>query len=292
MFDLDAPRPMKNLSVSKIEKHLLCPKNFELAYVHKIPEPRSWKAHAGVVVHHVIEDALREYAKTDIYPSWQTMDDHFEPAWIKEQTEQEKKPWFVGWKEEADDPIEKLRKEYRRLIKVARDEVLPTVRPWILDEKPVVENRIDLDIRTKVGICPIIGYVDMLDASGVLMDWKSTGKKVSNRAKSTWLQFAAYSLWAWPIVGEQELQCEKIFLVRGENDDPHVERVSFVMGQKHREYFVKVAAQVWETIHHGIYIANPNTWLCKAGWCPFYAGCMGELTKAEKDEPKAPVVVG
>lgn len=289
MFDITPPSPMKNLSVSKIEKMLLCPKNFELQYIHKIPEPRSWKAHAGVVVHHVIEDALRGYAKTGRYPDWQTMDDHFEPAWEKEQKEQEEKPWFVGWKEEADDPIEKLRREYRRLIKVARDEVLPTVRPWTIDKTPVVEHRIDLDIRTKFGMCPIIGYVDMLDESGILMDWKSTGKKVSNRAKSTWLQFAAYSLWAWPIVGEQELRCEKIFLVRGENDDPHAERVSFVMGPKHREYFVKVAAQVWETIHHGIYIANPNTWLCKPGWCPFFSGCMGELVKVKNDEAAAPV---
>jgi CRISPR/Cas system-associated exonuclease Cas4 (RecB family) len=287
MFDLTAPAPMKNLSVSKIEKMLLCPKNFELQYIHKIPEPRSWKAHAGVVVHHVIEEALHQYAKSGTYPDWQTMDDRFEPAWEEEVKEQTSKPWFVGWKEEADDPIETLRKEYRRLIRVARDEVLPTVRPWMIGKDPVVEQRIDFEIRTKFGLCPIIGYVDMLDASGVLMDWKSTGKKVSNRAKTTWLQFAAYSLWAWPVVGEQELKCEKIFLVRGENDDPHAERVSFTMGRKHREYFIKVAAQVWETMHHNIYIANPNTWLCKPGWCPFYAGCMGELVKVKDDDKAA-----
>jgi len=287
MFDLAGPKPLKNLSVSKIEKALLCPKNFELAYIHRIPEPRSWKAHAGVVVHAIIEDAMKEYAKTGSYPDWKTMDDRFDPEWAKEQKEQEEKPWFVGWKEEADDPIEKLRREYRRLVKVARDEALPSVRPMMIGQTPAVECRIDLDIRTKVGNCPIIGYVDLLDESGVLMDWKSTGKKVSNRAKSTWLQFAAYSIWAWPIVGEQELRCEKIFLVRGENDDPHVERCSFVMGPKHREYFVKVAAQVWEMVHHGIFIANPNTWLCKADWCPFFSGCMGELVKVEKNEQAA-----
>ncbi len=287
MFDLATPKTLKNLSVSKIERALLCPKNFELQYIHRIPEPRSWKAHAGVVVHEIIEDAMREYAKTGIYPDWKTMDDRYDPVWEAEQKDQETKPWFVGWKEEADDPLEKLRREYRRLIKVARDEVLPTVRPWMFGDTPAVEARIDLDVRTRVGVCPIIGYADLLDASGVLMDWKSTGKKVSARAKNTWLQFAAYSIWAWPIVGEQELRCEKVFLVRGENDDPHVERVPFVMGPKHREYFVRVAAQVWETIHHNIFIANPNTWLCKPGWCPFYAGCMGELAKVPTNEQTA-----
>lgn len=281
MFDLTVPNPMKNLSVSKIEKALLCAKNFELQYLHKIPSPNNWKMHAGNVVHEIIEDALTEYARTGIYPDWQTMDDRYDPVWKAQQKESEEKPWFIGWQEEPDDPLEKLRREYRRLIRVARDEVLPTVRPWMIDDSPVVEYKIDLDIRTKVGICPIIGYADMLDASGVLMDWKTTGKKVSNRAKTTWLQFAAYSIWAWPIVGESELKCEKVFLVRGEKDDPHAERVSFTMGPKHREYFVKVAAQVWEMMHHNIYIANPNTWLCKPSFCPFHAGCMGELVKVK-----------
>lgn len=287
MFDLTTPGLMKNLSVSKIEKALLCPKNFELQYLHKIPSANSWKMHAGNVVHEIIEDALTEHAKTGIYPGWQTMDDRYEPVWEAQQKELEEKPWFIGWQEEAADPLEKLRKEYRRLIRVARDEVLPTVSPWMIDQSPVVEYRIDLEVRTKVGLCPIIGYADMLDASGVLMDWKTTGKKVSNRAKTTWLQFAAYSIWAWPIVGEKELRCEKIFLVRGENDDPHAERVSFVMGPKHREYFVKVAAQVWETIHHGIFIANSNTWLCKPEFCPYWSGCMGELVKVIKHEQAA-----
>jgi len=46
MFDIAAPSPMKNLSVSKIEKILLCPKNFELQYIHKIPEPMQDLRHA------------------------------------------------------------------------------------------------------------------------------------------------------------------------------------------------------------------------------------------------------
>jgi hypothetical protein len=91
-------------------------------------------------------------------------------------------------------------------------------------------------------------------------------------------------------VGEQELRCEKIFLVRGENNDPHAERVSFTIGSKHRDYFVKVAAQVWEMMQHEIYIANPNTWLCKPGWCPFFAGCMGELVKVKNEQPTTPAV--
>lgn len=283
MSETKAP-VMKNLSVSKIESFLLCAKNFELSYIHKIPRPNAWKPHAGTVVHEIIERALRQVAQTGSYPDWKTMDDQYEPVWEEKTKETEERDTFIGWQDDPKDPLETLKPDYRKLIRLAREEVLPTIRPWTINDEPVVEWRIDLELRSRIGSFPLIGYADLLDASGVLMDWKSTGKEVSGRAKRTWLQFAAYSLWAWPLVGEEEVRCEKIFLARGDGK-PFVERVPFKMGPKHREYFVRVAAQVWELINRGIFIANPDTWLCKPGWCPFWSGCMGELVKAEKNEP-------
>lgn len=285
MFDLAAPRPMRNLSVSKIEKFLLCPKNFELSYIHQIPQPSSWKPFAGTVVHEIIENAMRAFAKTGTYPDWESMDDQYEGVWTEKMAEMEAKDNFIGWQDDPKDPLETLKPEYRKLIRLAREKVLPTINPWRIEGEPVVEWRIDLDLRSRVGVFPIIGYADLLDGSGVLMDWKSTGKEVSARAKRTWLQFAAYSLWAWPLVGEEELRCEKIFLARG-GGEPFVERVPFKIGPKHRDHFVKVAGQVWETISRGIFICNHDTWLCKADFCPFWAGCAGELSKEEIHEPE------
>lgn len=276
MFTTNANRPMKNLSVSKIEKFVVCPKNFELSYIHKIPQPQSWKPFGGTVVHEIIENAMKEFCRTDVYPDWKTMDDRFEPTWAEKVKEMEDKPDFIGWEDDPKDPLETLKPEYRKLVRLAREEALPTIKPFIWDGSPVVERRIDLEVRTKIGPCPIIGYIDLLDASGVLMDWKSTGKEVSNRAKGSWLQFAAYSLWAYPIVGEENLKCEKIFLVRGEGT-PRIERVPFVITEKHRDHFVKLAAQVWEIINHKIFIANMDSWLCN--YCPFFQGCRGDLGK-------------
>lgn len=287
MFDLGAPKPIRNLSVSRIEKFLLCPKNFELSSIHKIPQPNAWKPHAGKVVHQILENAMRQFCKTGSYPGWQEMDDQYEGVWAQMQKKEEEKSWFVGWQDDPKDPLESLKPEYRKLIRLARTEVLPTINPWVIGDEPVLEWRIDLEVRTKVGLCPIIGYADLLDGSGVLMDWKSTKLnekgELSKRAQRSWLQFAAYSLWAWPLIGEEEVRCEKIFLIRGPGE-PIVQRIPFKVGPNHRNYFVKVAAQVWETIHRGIFIANPETWLCKPDFCPFWSGCMGELVKAEEDE--------
>lgn len=282
MFDTKAPQKIRNLSVSKIEKFMLCPKSFELSYIHKIPQPNSWKPFAGTVVHQILENAMHQFCRTGVYPDWQSMDDQYEGVWKEKVEETENRDTFIGWQDDPKDPLETLKPEYRKLIRLAREVVLPTINPWRLEGKPAIEHRIDLEVRTKIGPCPIVGFVDLLDASGVLMDWKSTGKEVSKRARGAWLQFAAYSLWAWPLVGEEELRCEKIFLARGEGK-PFVERVPFKIGPKHRDYFVKLAAQVWEIINLGVFIANPDTWLCQPGWCSYYAGCMGDLKKKEEE---------
>lgn len=286
MFDTRAARPMKNLSVSKIEKAILCPLSMKYQYLDKIPQQAVWKLLAGKVVHSVIEHALREYARTSVYPDAKTMDDMYEPTWERMVGEEESKDWFIGWQDTPDDPVEKMRKEYRPLVTLARNEVLPTLAPWMVESDPVIEWKIDLELRSRVGPFQLLGYADLLSAEGVLLDWKTTDREVSARAKRTWLQFAAYSLWAYPLVGEENLRCEKVFLVRDEKG-PHVERVPFTVGEKHREFFVNVAAKVWEMIHHGIFLPNYESWVCKPGWCPYYAGCVGELQK--KEEALCPV---
>jgi hypothetical protein len=273
---------MRNLSVSKIEKWLLCPLSMKYAYIDRIPQQSVWKLVAGKVVHSVLEQSIREHAKTGAYLDAKTMDDMYEPTWDAMVKEEEEKDTFIGWQDTPDDPVEKMRKEYRPLVTIARNEVLPTLQPFMLNGQPVVEWRIDLTLRSRVGDFPILGFADLLSSDGVLMDWKTTDKEVTARAKKTWLQFAAYSLWAYPIVGEEELRCEKIFLVRGEWA-PRVERVPFTVGLKHRKFFVNLAAKVWESIHHGLFIPNYDTWACSPGFCSYWAGCMGELQKKEAD---------
>lgn len=277
MFDDPAP-PIRNLSVSKIEKALLCPKQFKYQYLDRIPQLSSGKFLAGNVVHEVLEYALQEFAKTEKYPSAKTLDDMFDPTWEAKAKEEEEKETFLGWEWPKDDPEERMKRDYRPLVTLARKEVLPTLKPWMIGTEPVVEHRIQLELQSEVGPFPLLGYIDLLEDNGVLADWKTTDNKVSDRAKSTWLQFAAYSLWAYPIVGQEEVDCEKIFLVRKEK--PFVERVPFKVGERHRQYFVEVAAQVWKMVQRNSgFLPATGGWWCQPGWCAFYAGCQGSVAK-------------
>lgn len=274
-FENGPQYPMKTLSVSKIEKALMCPLSLKFAYVDRIPRPAAWVLLAGNVLHEIIEHALREFARTGKYPDLRTLDDMYDPIWERRTGEEESKKDYIGWEVDPDDPPEKIRREYRALVRLAREEVLVKIRPWMLGGEPVVEYRIELELLSPVGPFTLLGYADLLDDEGVLCDWKTTEGDVSKRQLRTWLQFAAYSLWAYPIVGEEDLRCEKIFLVRGKK--PFVQRKAFLMTHKHREWFVKTAAAVWGMIHHGIFLPNTDHWSCNPKYCSYFWGCRGEI---------------
>jgi CRISPR/Cas system-associated exonuclease Cas4 (RecB family) len=271
--------PIKNLSVSRIEKAMLCPKHYKLKVIDKIPEPASWVAHGGIVVHGVIEDALKTFGRTGKHPSWQEMDDHYTKGWNDQQLKTEGKDDFIGWKDDPKEPPEKVMADCRPLVRLAREEALPRYRPWILDDRPVVEYRLDLELESAVGPFPIIGYMDLLDDSGAIVDWKTTspGKdgQVSQRKLKGWLQNAAYSLWAWPIVGEEVVRCQKVFLVKGPT--PRVEYSNFTVGPKQRKFFLEVASEVWRMTVQGGFPANTNTWMCRPDFCSYYQVCRGEI---------------
>jgi len=267
---------MKNISVSKIESYLTCPLNFKLSYVDKIPQLSSGVTLVGRVIHELVELSMKEYGRAGKYPDAKTMDDRFEPTWKRLVAKEESKSWFIGW--EWDIPEKEAKASYRGLIPVAR-QALEKYRPMMLEAGPAVEQRIDLEFESEVGPVPLLGYADFLDESGLLGDWKSTLKgDVSGLAKKSWLQFAGYSFWSWPLVGEENQLCEKVFLVAG-GSEPHVEVEPFVVGPKHREYFAKLVAQVWKGIHYGVYPAR-DSWKCE--FCPFRGPCRSEVEKPEE----------
>lgn len=276
----EGPRsPMRTLSVSKIEKALMCPLSMRFAYVDRIPRPSSWVMVAGNVFHEIVETALQEFSKSGKHPGVATLDDMYVPTWERMTREEEEKKDFLGWEVDKDDPPERINADYRKLVRLAGGEVLPTLRPWMLGADPVVEMRIELELQSAVGPFTLLGYVDLLGDDGVLRDWKTTSLnkegQVSKRALRTWLQFAAYSLWAYPIVGEENLPCEKLFVVRGEK--PYAFRKPYVMTESHRAWFVKQAATVWEMIQHQIFLANTDHWSCSPKYCAYFHGCRGEI---------------
>lgn len=260
-------REVKNLSPTKVEGYLKCPESFRLRYVSRVPEISSGFLISGRVVHAALEMALRRVVAGFGLPGEKDMDDCFLLEWSKAVKEEESKKDFLGWS--WDGSPAQVKEECRALLPFARTDVLPKIRPKLVEEDAKLYYPSD------IGDFLVWGKLDLLEEDGIVTDWKTTAK-VSKNAKESWLQFAHYSRYAHETLGgPQRTHCRKIFLVRGRR--PKVDSASYVISQEKRDWFARAAAHVWKGVKAGVFTPNTNGWHCSEKYCSFYAMCYGEV---------------
>ena len=259
--------PVTYLSYSKIEKATLCPLSFKFKYIDHVPELSSGTMHGGSVVHKVIEFALEKVILGQPLPSAQDLDDLYPKKWQEIVAEEENKKSFIGWEWDDDSPESVMFPDCRALVKLAREEVLPKLKPKL------VEHEINFDLDSKIGPFRVNGYIDLVEEDGLITDWK-TSAKVSDRQRKMGLQMPCYAEWsvgARNLPDDATVRARKVFLVRGRK--PHVVEVPFLVLPRHREWFRETAANVWLMVQGGGYTPNTNTWMCSKNWCPYWEGC-------------------
>jgi len=259
---------VKSLSATKVSCACRCPLQFRFRYVDKIPEMGVGVLLAGRVAHALIEMSLHRVLLGATLPSVKEMDDWFGPTWAAQAKEEEDKSTFIGWEWGDDDPVEKAREETRALAQFTLKEVLPSMKPV------AVEQKFDFDISMEDGDSfKIYGVVDLVEAAG-FTDWK-TAKKAPKRERFPDIQMACYGEWWKREHGPGPAQGRKIALIRGRK--PHMEIVPFTIQDRHREWFLRTAREVWKMCRADAFVPNTSGWWCQPGWCSFYDGCIGEL---------------
>jgi hypothetical protein len=266
---------MRNLSPTKVESAMLCALAMKFRYVDRVPEMASGVMLAGRAVHAVLEAALRRILAGGTLMSAQDMDDLYLPTWNRETAEEEGKESFLGWNYD-DETEEVVREESRALVRIAREEILPKIKPRL------VEHRLEWSIPCEGGAVPMVGYLDLLEEDGVLSDWKTTAGKVSARAKTTWMQFAGYAMPLSEDMGREVIEARKIFLVRGKR--PRIEIAPFTIVPQQRAWFAHCAKEVWKSTRAGAYVPNTNGWWCTKKFCGFYSAVCPYGAVAKGDE--------
>lgn len=264
------PGEVKHLSPSKIES-TKCMEQFRLRYVEKVPEPSPGVFVAGRVVHAIAERALKRVIIGSGLPAPKEADDWFVEAWKEEIDLESKKESFLcwDWDEKRGDSEEKAYKECRVLARFALTDVLPGIRPKLIEEDA------KLNYESEVGPFLVWGRLDLYEETGTITDWKTT-RKVSKNATESWLQFAHYSRYVHEVMqGPATTKCRKIFLIRGAS--PKADIANYDITPAKRAWFDHVAAEVWKATKAGVYIPNTSGWWCSPDWCSFYPTCQGEL---------------
>ena len=263
---------IKYLSVSKISAAQKCPEQLRFRYEEHIPEPSSGTFHLGKVVHGVLERALRKVTLGESLPSHQDMDDMVGVVWEEIRKDEEHRENFICWQWDEDDPEEVAREGARDLVKLARTEVLEKIKPVF------VEHDINMNLESDIGPFRIYGIIDLMEEGGMITDWKTAYGKVSDFARKQDVQIDGYGTWHHLYTKQPVAPMRKLFLVRRKGKQPIVDVANYQVTEAHREWFKRIAGNVWKMVQAKAYVPNPSGWWCSRDWCSFWGVCpQGQL---------------
>lgn len=260
--------PIKSLSPTKVEAAMKCPEQMRLRYQEKAPEPNIGHLVTGTIVHAVLEWALKRRLMGAPLPGPKEADDYFLATWKKRIAEEERKETFIGW-DWGDETPERAHVECRALVPFALKEVLPSIKPRLIEEN------VKMEFGSPVGPFLMWGKLDLMEESCLITDWKTARNSVSKNQKKMGLALPYYTFKALEYGASEIVDCRKIFLVRG--DHPDMDLVKYTVGPALRNWFTRVSAEVWKMVQADAFVPNTGGWWCSPKYCSFWDICQGEL---------------
>lgn len=255
--------PTGYLSVSQVRKYLKCPKQYQYKYIDKLKEDVGSGLILGRAFHKGMQTAsIRKVIDGEIMDTSDVLD-VYSTAFDDEIENQD-----VEWKEDEDPG--KIKDEGSKLMAVYYDELGRDIVPMVDDEGlPYVERKHTFEM---VPGLPVFQVMDLIDADGIIRDYKTSAKSPSKNVLDDGIQLPTYALGYRDLFGQQETKVgldyavnlkTKKKTVRIETDGP----VSAGDIERTVETFVGVA----KGINAGIFYPNDESNSC--GYCSFREIC-------------------
>ena len=170
-------RPLRRLSPSSIRTYERCPYMYHLRYTERIRVPSTAAQLLGRAVHTVFEmyyKQKRSVGETlDTEAAFDVLDDALD-ATLHELDE------------EGRAEVEELRELGYDLVEYYVEEVAPHIRPHLIEER--------FDFSVPGVDVPIVGYVDLVDQDGTVIDHKTASSPFSADYLAHDIQLLTYSL--------------------------------------------------------------------------------------------------
>ena len=146
--------------------------------------------------------------------------------------------------------------------------------------KTVVPLEIEQEYLVDVGYpLPVKGFIDLLVADDIIIDYKLTKAKNKDFAASS-LQGLVYSFLYYRKHGK--IPTVRFVIFSDRKKDPLVE-----LNVKHTEQkintLLRYIESFWQDLEQDIFRpANPTDWICSEKWCAFYGACKYTQTEEGK----------
>lgn len=132
-----------------------------------------------------------------------------------------------------------------------------------------VEKRIELP----TGDRHIVGVVDLIDSTGTVIDFKSTGRAMSADTVANSVQLGIYAAWQTATTGIEVVPVRLDVLVAGSKGV----RRQVLKSQRNLHDLVALNNRVESAlglIRAGVFLpASPDSWQCSPRWCGFWDTC-------------------
>lgn len=246
---------LTHLSYSSISRYLNCGKSWQFKYQQNLPEKKSSSLVFGSAFHGAIRQHIQ--GGSDLRQSWRE-------SWSKELALTPDIDW------DTDNPTEMF--DYGVQV-FSNEDVLSMVKslkPLVQDGSPCMEVEVSLSVP---GVpVPIIGFIDMIQASMIPVDFKTSGRSWAQQQADKELQ-ATFYLAAMNQAGLVQLPAKFEYIVLVKNKTPKIQR--FITERSAADVFAlfNLVGEVYRAMTKDVFLPNPTGWACSEKYCSFWGEC-------------------
>ena len=247
--------PKSHISISQVNTYLRCPLQYYWRYVEGLRIPPASALTFGKAVHAAIEHNYRHKMMTGNDVPVEEAKEAFAYAWDRMAPETQ----F----EEGEKPGE-VKDEGVRCTALYVTEVAPAVRPVAVEE--------EFELQFENTEHTLKGVVDLIDASGTIIDTKTTKRSPAADALEKDLQLTTYSLGYRTLKGESESGLRMDFIVR--TKQPKITSLSAApRSDREIQRLLKTIAYVARAIRDQLFYPQVHNFTCNAAGCGYWPVC-------------------
>jgi len=176
-----------HLSVTQMKTYLRCLLQYFFSYVCDVKPPANGAMALGRAVHSALEHNYRQKIQTGEDLPLSDLQDVFGSEWDRAAED--------AFFEKSEKPGD-LKDQGAGLLDVYHREIAPTVQP------------VDVERRFLIHVpgvkLPLLGYIDLIDDRGTIIDHKTSSRNYQQDAVDRDLQLTAYALAYRTLFGQQE----------------------------------------------------------------------------------------
>lgn len=246
----------KYLSATQIGMFLRCGRQYEFRYIQGIKRPPNGAMFQGRVWHKAIERNYAQKVSSGTDLSLSDMKEFFAAEYEKGLQHEE-----VNFEGENAGTI---KDEGMLITSTHHQTIAPKVRPILVEEEFRVSLGQDFPF-------DLLGYWDVVDDHGVIIDNKSYSKSPTQESVDTDLQLSLYSLAYRIKTGQIERGLRIDSVVK--NKTPKVVQVETSRTNSDCQWLLGLIEGVAKAIRSGIFYPNPTGYLCSPKWCGYWGLC-------------------